>query len=297
MPRRSCQSTHRSSGPSSTAIGRQTRAENLSEELRILYVAMTRAKDMLIMSCCGESIEKHLSDLTLCLTPETVGRLAAQAGCMGDWVLLTALLRTEAGALHAVAGKPAGTAVSEIPWKIQWHELPVQTAWGSAAPAAALPQEPVDIQALAARSYYQVPRRTVNGMDNSRVILLLAVMEKRAGMKLYDKDVYINVAGGLDLTEPAADLAVCCAVASSMCDRPLPPDVCVVGEVGLAGEIRAVPRLERRVQECVRLGFTRVICPRDSAAKIKNVPDAEIRGVDTIAQAFAVLDVFPSRQA
>ena len=154
----------------------------------------------------------------------------------------------------------------------------------------------VDIQALATRSYYQVPRRTVNGMDNSRVILLLAVMEKRAGLKLYDKDVYINVAGGLDLSEPAADLAVCCAVASSICDRPLPPDVCVVGEVGLAGEIRAVPRLERRVQECARLGFTRIICPRDSASRIKGVPDVEIRGVDTIAQAFAVLDVLPSRQ-
>ena len=140
-----------------TAIGRQTRAENLSEELRILYVAMTRAKDMLIMSCCGESIEKHLSDLALCLTPETVGRLAAQAGCMGDWVLLTALLRTEAGALHAVAGKPAGTAVSEIPWKIQWHELPAQTASGSAAPAASLPQEPVDIQALAESLAFRYP--------------------------------------------------------------------------------------------------------------------------------------------
>ena len=152
----------------------------------------------------------------------------------------------------------------------------------------------VDIQALAARSYYQIPRRTVNGMDNSRVILLLAVMEKRAGLRLYDKDVYINVAGGMDLSEPGADLAVCCAVASSLCDRPLPPDVCVMGEVGLAGEIRAIPRLERRVQECARLGFTRVICPKDSASRLNTPPGVEVKGVDTIAQAFAVLDVFPS---
>ncbi len=152
----------------------------------------------------------------------------------------------------------------------------------------------VDIQALAARSYYQVPRRTVNGMDNSRVILLLAVMEKRAGLRLYDKDVYINVAGGLDLSEPAADLAVCCSVASSMCDRPLPQDVCVMGEVGLAGEVRAIPRLDRRVQECARLGFTTIVCPRDSASRLDAVPGVEVRGVDTIAQAFAVLDVFPS---
>ena len=150
----------------------------------------------------------------------------------------------------------------------------------------------VDIQALAVRSYGQVPRRTVNGMDNSRVILLLAVMEKRAGLRLYDKDVYINVAGGLDLNEPAADLAVCCAVASSMCDRALPPNWCVVGEVGLAGEVRAIPRLDRRILECVRLGFDHILCPRDSAARLQDVKNAEIRGVDTIAQAFAVMDVF-----
>ncbi|MBQ8136082.1 MAG: DNA repair protein RadA [Clostridia bacterium] len=151
----------------------------------------------------------------------------------------------------------------------------------------------VDIQALAVRSYYNVPRRAVNGMDNSRVILLLAVMEKRAGVRLYDKDVYINVAGGLDLTEPAADLAVCCAVASSVCDRVLPQDTCVVGEVGLAGEVRAIPRLERRVQEALRLGFRHIICPKDSVRALKAPADVEIKGVDTIAQAFAILDILP----
>ena len=153
----------------------------------------------------------------------------------------------------------------------------------------------VDIQALAVRSYYNVPRRAVNGMDNSRVILLLAVMEKRAGVRLYDRDVYINVAGGLDLTEPAADLAVCCAVASSVCDQVLPQDTCVIGEVGLAGEVRAVPRIERRVQECRRLGFRHMICPRDSAENLKELEGVEVRGVDTIAQAFALLDVLPNR--
>ena len=151
----------------------------------------------------------------------------------------------------------------------------------------------VDIQALAVRSYYNVPRRAVNGMDNSRVILLLAVMEKRAGVRLYDKDVYINVAGGLDLTEPAADLAVCCAVASSVCDRVLPQDTCVVGEVGLAGEVRAIPRLERRVQEALRLGFRHIICPKDSLRSLKATEGVEVKGVDTIAQAFALLDILP----
>ena len=148
-----------------------------------------------------------------------------------------------------------------------------------------------DIQALAAKSYYAVPRRTVNGMDNSRVILLLAVMEKRTGMRLYDRDVYINVAGGMELGEPAADLAVCCAVASSLCDRPLPADWAVMGEVGLAGEVRAIPQLERRVAECARLGFGHVLCPKDSAGRVRAPEGIVIHPVDTVAQAFAVLDV------
>ncbi|MBQ7455160.1 MAG: DNA repair protein RadA, partial [Clostridia bacterium] len=97
----------------------------------------------------------------------------------------------------------------------------------------------VDLQALAARSFYAAPRRTVNGADQARVALLLAVLEKRAGLRLYDQDVYINVAGGLSLSEPAVDLPLCVAVASSLCDAPLPRELAVMGEVGLTGEVRA----------------------------------------------------------
>lgn len=110
------------------AIARQTKLENLSEELRILYVAMTRAKDMLIMTCCGENLRGKLWDFSTQLTPETAKLLAADASCPGDWVLLAALLRTEAGALHAVGGKPEGTAVSDIPWQICWQEIPAEAA-------------------------------------------------------------------------------------------------------------------------------------------------------------------------
>ncbi len=131
------------------AIGRQIKAENISEELRVLYVAMTRAKDMLIMVHCAENLASHLTDLALRLSPDSIRQQAAQAGCMGDWVLLTALLRTEAGALHAVAGKPEGTAVSEIPWHIAWHEA--QTAEQGSAPSDAPEYAglPVDPTALA----------------------------------------------------------------------------------------------------------------------------------------------------
>lgn len=111
-----------------SAIARQTKLDNLSEELRILYVAMTRAKDMLIMSCCGAKLSGKLEKLATQLTPETARQLASNASCPGDWVLLTALLRTEAGALHALAGKPEGCMVSEYPWRICWQECAAETA-------------------------------------------------------------------------------------------------------------------------------------------------------------------------
>lgn len=150
----------------------------------------------------------------------------------------------------------------------------------------------VDIQALVSQSYYTAPRRTVNGMDTSRVMLLLAVLEKRAGMRLYNQDVYVNVAGGLSLSEPAADLAVCMAVVSSAHDLVLPQDYAVMGEVGLAGEVRAIPHLDRRVTECARLGFTHIVCPKDSAKKLRAAPNVTLHPVDTVAQAMAVLGIF-----
>ncbi|MCI5771762.1 MAG: DNA repair protein RadA [Clostridiales bacterium] len=153
----------------------------------------------------------------------------------------------------------------------------------------------VDIQALVAQSFYAVPRRTVNGMDNARIMLLLAVMEKRGGLKLFNKDVYINVAGGMSLSEPAADLAVCAAVASSFRDTPLPPDLAVMGEVGLAGEVRSIARLDRRIAECHRLGFNRIVCPKDSLRRISLPEGVTAHGVDTVAQAFAVMDLLPGR--
>lgn len=152
----------------------------------------------------------------------------------------------------------------------------------------------VDIQALVTQSFMAVPRRTVDGMDSSRVMLLLAVMEKRARLRMYNKDAYINVAGGLSLNEPAADLAFCMAVASSYTDRPVPGDWAVMGEVGLAGEVRAIAQMERRIGECARLGFTHILCPRDSVKRLKTPEGVKLHGVDTVAQAMAVLDLLPN---
>jgi len=147
-----------------------------------------------------------------------------------------------------------------------------------------------DVQALTSQSYLNSPRRTVNGADAGRIAMLLAVLEKRAGQRTYNQDVYINVAGGLELSEPAADLALCAAVASSLKDQAVGAEVAVMGEVGLAGEIRTVPQCERRVAECARLGFTTLILPRENARRIQNPPEGvRLIGVDTILQALSVL--------
>lgn len=146
-----------------------------------------------------------------------------------------------------------------------------------------------DLQALAAHSFYTVPRRTVGGIDSGRVALLLAVMEKRAGKKLFDQDVYVSVAGGLELDDPAADLAVCIAVASSLLNFPLSPTLCVMGEVGLCGEVRPVAQAERRIQECARMGFTEILLPKQNMKGLSVPKDVHLTGVDTLMQALAVV--------
>lgn len=146
-----------------------------------------------------------------------------------------------------------------------------------------------DVQALAAPTFYGTPRRTVGGADSGRVALLLAVLEKRCGLRLSNQDVYINVAGGLELNEPAADLALCAAVASSARDAGIGPEVAVVGEVGLAGEVRPVGQCDRRVSECSRLGFTTIVLPRENAKRIAAPEGVKLIGVDTVMQALSVL--------
>src|SRR5207248_4252687 len=120
----------------------------------------------------------------------------------------------------------------------------------------------LELQALVAQASIGTPRRTVLGADYNRVCLLLAVLEKRAGVPLGSQDVYVNVAGGGRVTEPAADPGVVVAAASSYMDRVVPPDVLVVGEVGLTGEVRAVAGLELRLRAAAALRFRRAIAPR-----------------------------------
>ncbi len=147
----------------------------------------------------------------------------------------------------------------------------------------------VDVQSLAIQTAYGTPRRTTNGFDSGRLALLLAVLEKRAGISLFNQDVYINVAGGLTLSEPAADLALCAAVASSVRESCIPADWVVMGEVGLAGEVRAISQAERRLSECARLGFHTAVIPRENARHLRAPEGMRVYGVETIGEAISIL--------
>ena len=126
-----------------------------------------------------------------------------------------------------------------------------------------------EVQALVAKTSFNVPRRTSDGFDFNRAVLLLAVTEKRAEMKLSAFDAYINVIGGLNLNEPGADLPVVLAVASSYRDKPIPHDLVAIGEVGLTGEIRTVSQMNLRIAEVARLGFKQCIIPKNCHEKLE----------------------------
>ena len=119
----------------------------------------------------------------------------------------------------------------------------------------------VEIQALASTTSFGLPRRTPNGVDLNRLLLLVAVLSKRVGLRLFDQDVFVNVVGGLRISEPAADLAIALATASSLQGTPVPGDLAAVGEIGLSGELRAVSHLSRRLNEAAKLGFGRCLVP------------------------------------
>jgi len=146
----------------------------------------------------------------------------------------------------------------------------------------------LELQALVARASFGTPRRTVLGADYNRVCLLLAVLEKRVGMPLASQDVFVNVAGGGRVTEPAADLGLVLAAASSYLDRPVPGDVVVLGEVGLTGEVRAVAGLELRLKEAAALGFRRAVVPKNSVPAGGKSP-LDVRGVATVNEAVDAL--------
>lgn len=145
----------------------------------------------------------------------------------------------------------------------------------------------VEVQALVTPTVFGMPRRTAAGVDYNRTVVLLAVLEKRAGLHLSSHDVYVSVAGGVTVDEPAVDLGVAAAVASSLRDRPVDAAVVAIGEVGLAGEIRVVPQMDKRVMEAARMGFRRCLVPKPAAEL--DVSGIELVPVEHIGEALAKL--------
>lgn len=141
----------------------------------------------------------------------------------------------------------------------------------------------VEVQALLSTSPFSNPRRMAAGLDNNRLVLLLAVLEKKAGLRFYDKDVYTNVVGGIRLDERACDLAVAMCIAGAGADIALPPRTAILGELSLTGEVRPVNRLDKRIQECARLGFSHIVVPNSDTlpkvdvlnyTRVKNIREA-----------------------
>ena len=147
----------------------------------------------------------------------------------------------------------------------------------------------MEIQALVCRSNFGMPRRTAAGLDYNRVNLLMAVLEKRAGLALSNYDAYVNNAGGIRMNEPAVDLGVVMAIASSYRNKPIPDDMIVFGEVGLSGEVRGVTMPEQRVTEAKKLGFKSCIVPKVSEEALKGIEGIRIIGVGSVNQAISVL--------
>jgi DNA repair protein RadA/Sms len=147
----------------------------------------------------------------------------------------------------------------------------------------------VELQALVSPTAFGTARRTTLGVDHNRVALLVAVLEKKMGLQLLGHDIFVNVAGGVRVDEPAVDLGIITSVASSFLDKPIAPQTLVLGEVGLAGEVRAVGQADTRVREAAKLGFTRCILPEASARQVSAADGVELCGVRSLSDAWDVL--------
>ena len=143
----------------------------------------------------------------------------------------------------------------------------------------------VELQALTSQTIFGYPRRTANGIDYNRLTLLIAVLEKKAGLMLNSQDVYLNVVGGLKVNEPAADLGIMMVTASSFKNIPIPKDMIILGEVGLTGEVRRINMIEKRVKEAEKLGFKSCLIPESNKKDLKDNYKLDIIGIKDVNEA------------
>ena len=147
----------------------------------------------------------------------------------------------------------------------------------------------VELQALVSPTSFGMPRRMATGIDYNRVILLMAVLEKRVGLQLQTYDAYVNAAGGMRIDEPAVDLGIVCAIASSFKNKEISSKMAVMGEIGLTGEVRGISFIEKRIQEAYKLGFNTVVIPKDNLSGIKDIKGIKIYGVENVYEALDIV--------
>ncbi len=255
---------------------------------RLMRLAKTRGTAVFLVghvtkegALAGPRVLEHLVDTVLYFEGErhaTYRVLRAVKNRFGS--------TNEIGVFEMTGGGLAGVA---NPSAVFLAERPRGTP-GSVIVAALEGTRPLllELQALVTPAHFGTPRRTVLGADYNRVCLLLAVLEKRAGFPLQNQDVFVNVAGGARCQEPAADLGIVIAAASSYVERPLAADVVLLGEVGLTGEVRAVGGLEPRLAEAAGLGFRTAVVPRSSLVADAQYP-LEVKGVSALEEALGLL--------
>lgn len=137
----------------------------------------------------------------------------------------------------------------------------------------------IELQALVSQSGYGMARRTVLGIDVNRIAMLIAIIEKHLNIKLYDKDVFFNVAGGLKISDPGVDLGIVMAIVTSLFDKEIPENTAFIGEIGLSGEIRSVSQIESRLKESIRLGYGNIVLPKEFSLNSFSDKDLKRQGI------------------
>lgn len=246
---------------------------------RLVTIAKQQGRTMVLIghvtkdgSLAGPKVLEHLVDVVLAFDgqrsggPRILRTVKNRFGASGE----LAVLEMSRDGLREVPD-PSSLFLAERP-----KDVPGSVVIASADGARPLLLE---VQALVTPSAMPSPRRVATGIDSTRLSILAAVLAQRAGLSLRDRDVFVSVAGGASIEEPASDLAVACAIASSVVDLALPPDLVVFGEVGLAGEVRAVPRCTPRLEEAAKLGFRRALIPRANVERGEVPPGISVHGV------------------
>lgn len=249
---------------------------------RFQHLAKTRAIPVVLVGhvtkeghIAGPKLLEHLVDVVLSLEGEPGHDLRVLRAGKNRFGTVAEL------ALYSMTGNGLEGVQNPSAWLLEDRRKGVP---GSVVAAALEGSAPllVEVQALATPSALGTPRRVAQGFDGSRLALLVAVIERHAGIRFADRDIFLNLVGGLSLREPALDLAVAAALISSAADRPLPNDTAVFGEIGLLGEVRAVSRTAERVREAAALGFAKVALPARAAGADLPLPAVPIESVSDL---------------